>query len=71
MAKKNITTDDLAVMVQKGFADTATKTELNSLKKGVEAGFRSVNQRLDKLQSVRIEKLERRMKRLEEVLAIK
>lgn len=71
MTKKNITIDNLAVMVQRGFADTATKAEFNSLKKSMEAGFKAVNTRLDKLQNDRIEKLEKRMERLEDALAIK
>lgn len=62
MVKKNVTIDDLAVMVQKGFEATDKK---------MEAGFKSVNERLDKLQNDRIEKLERRMERLEEALVIK
>ncbi|MEK7562582.1 MAG: hypothetical protein AAB509_02805 [Patescibacteria group bacterium] len=71
MAKKNITIDDLAVMVQKGFTDTATKVEFNSLKKTMDDGFRAMNARLDKLQNDRIEKLEKRMEKLEEALATK
>ena len=44
MAKKNTTIDDLAVMVQKGFSETATKSELKSLK------F-EMNQRFDKIEN--------------------
>ncbi len=59
---KNITTDELAVMIQNSFAATDKK---------IETGFKAVNERLDKLQSERIEKLEQRMKRIEDALVIK
>ena len=32
MKKKNITIDDLAVMIHEGFSETATKDELKSLR---------------------------------------
>jgi len=59
---KNITTDELAKMIQKSFAATDKK---------IDDGFKAVNERLDKLQNERIEKLEKRMERLEEALVIK
>jgi len=69
MENKNITINDLAVMVQKGFSDT---------KSGMESGFEEVNKRLDKIENIlikqqneRIELLEERMHRLEEALALK
>jgi len=69
MAKKNITIDDLAVMVQKGFEGTA---------KDMKGGFKAVSERLDRIENIlikqqndKIEKLERRMERLEEALVIK
>lgn len=68
---KNITTDDLAVMVQKGFAETAKKLDM-------EAGFKTVNDRLDKIENIlikqqndKIEKLDERMHKIEEALAVK
>lgn len=64
MSEENITIDELASMVQKGFNETAKKADMD-------AGFKAVNERLDKLESDRIEKLEKRMERLEEALVIK
>ncbi len=70
MAKKNVTIDDLAVMVQKGFAETATKTELKSMKN-------EMNERFDKIENLiladhkkRIEKLENEVKELKEIFAV-
>jgi len=70
MAKKNITIDDLAVMVQKGFAETATKSEMK-------AGFDSMNRRFDKIENLiladhkkRIERLESEVKDLREMFAM-
>ena len=63
MAKKKFTIDDLAVMVKKGFDQTATKEELRAitlrldglekkvggLDQKVDAGFFAVNRRIDLL----------------------
>lgn len=64
--KKNITIDELAVMVSKGFADTATKNDIKLL-----------NERFDKLENKvlashqkRIEKLEAEVKDLREMFAM-
>ncbi len=73
MKKKNVTVDDLAVMVQKGFNDVtdkmATKSEMN-------LGFTKVNDRLEKIEKLilsdhreRIEKLEMAVKDLKDLLA--
>jgi|GEM_PF-5128556 len=35
MKPKNITNDELAAMIQKGFAETATKSEMNRVDKQV------------------------------------
>jgi hypothetical protein len=71
MEDKNITIDDLAAMVQKGFEETAKKLDM-------ETGFKTVNDRLDKIENIlikqqneRIERLEERMHRIEEALVIK
>ena len=71
MVDKNITIDDLAVMVKKGFDETAKKIEM-------EAGFKTVNDRLDKIENIlikqqndKIERLEERMQKIEEALAVK
>ena len=65
MSKKKFTIDDLAVMVKKGFDQTATKddllrlatreevraitTRLDGLEQKVDAGFFAVNRRIDLL----------------------
>jgi len=69
MAKKNITINDLAMMVNKGFE--ATGKDIGVLKKEMHEGFKAVNERLDKLENKRMEKLEERMKIIEDALAIK
>ena len=45
MSEENITIDDLVAMVQKGFTETAKKIDM-------EAGFKTVNDRLDKIENV-------------------
>jgi hypothetical protein len=71
MKKKNITIDDLAVMVQKGFEETAKKTEISKR-------FDVIEDRLDSIEKMilsdykrRIEKLEMRVEELRDALAIK
>jgi hypothetical protein len=51
MVKKSITIDDLAVMVQKGFADTATKSDIKVLTER----FDKVDKRFDKIESLILE----------------
>ena len=69
MRKKNITIENLAGMVKRGFDGTDKK---------IERGFKEVNTRLDRIEnfilkqhSQKIEFLEKRISRLEEALAIK
>ena len=69
MRKKNITIENLAGMVKRGFDGTDKK---------IEKGFKEVNIRLDRIEnfilkqhSQKIESLEKRILRLEEALAIK
>ncbi|MDO8436056.1 MAG: hypothetical protein Q7S82_01550 [bacterium] len=69
MKKNNITIEDLAIMVEKGFDGTDKK---------IEKGFKGVNIRLDRIENFilkqhaqKIEFLEKRIHRLEEALAIK
>jgi len=69
MAEEKITMENLALMIGKGFSGVDEKFE--DVKKEMSAGFKAVNERLDKLQNDRIEKLEGRMQKLEEALAIK
>ena len=85
MKNKNITTEDLAIMIQKGFKETAKKEEVNQQFEGVNQQFEGVNQRFDRVEQRlekiekliladhkrRIEKLEENVKDLKELLAIK
>ncbi len=71
MKKKNITIEDLARMVQKGFSETAKRKE-------VDRRFDGVDKRLDRIEKLlivdhrqRIEKLEMEVKNLKELLAVK
>ncbi|OGZ71490.1 MAG: hypothetical protein A2904_01730 [Candidatus Staskawiczbacteria bacterium RIFCSPLOWO2_01_FULL_33_9] len=68
MKGKNITIDQLAVMVNKGFEGTNKRMDL---------GFKKVNDRLDRIENIlikqqneKIEALEKRMHRLEDALVI-
>ncbi len=72
--EKNITIDDLAIMVQKGFNDM---TEKMVTKIEMEKGFKEVNKRLEKIENIvssdykkRIEKLESDFKELKQALAL-
>lgn len=65
-----VTIEKLAVMVQKGFAETATKDDMNRR-------FNSVDKRLEKIENLfiadhkkRIEKLEIEIKELREMFAM-
>ena len=64
MAKKNITIDEPAKMVQKGFEETAKKADVNKR-------FDKIENILLKQQGERIESLEKRLSRLEDALAMK
>ena len=71
MENKNITIDDLAGMVQKGFEETAKKDEGNER-------FDKIEDRLERIEKLiladhkrRIEKLEDEVKELRELLAVK
>jgi len=77
MKKKNITIDDLAIMVQKGFEETAKKVDLDNLSKSVDKRFDIVDKRFDRIEKLiianhreRIEKLEEEMKELKSLLSI-
>ncbi len=66
---KNITTDELAVLINNGF---------NGMEKRMSEGFDGVNVRLDRIENIlikqqndKIEKLEERMHKIEEALIIK
>ena len=80
MIKKPITIDELARMVKKGFDDTAGKSDIRGLKSDMEElklDMKDVKNRLENIEKLilkqhgeRIINLERRMNRLEEMLAI-
>lgn len=44
---KDVTTEDLAVMISKGFENTATKDGLETLKNEMNEGFEKVDERFD------------------------
>lgn len=58
MKKKNITTEDLARMIQKGFLETAKKAEVNKR-------FDKVEDRLERIEKLLIAEHRRRIERLE------
>lgn len=71
MKKKNITTEDLARMVQKGFEETAKRNEVNTR-------FDIIEDRLEKIEKLiladhkkRIERLEVEVKELKELLVVR
>jgi hypothetical protein len=75
MKKKDITIDDLAVMVQKGFLETAKKEDVDKRFDGVDKRFDKVEKRLDRIEKLilsdhkeRIEKLEMEVKELKALL---
>ncbi len=77
MPKKNITTEDLSRMIAKGFAETATKKDLGSLKIEVNELKTEMNDRFDKIERLiladhkrRIERLELEMRELKNALAM-
>lgn len=69
MANKNITINDLAVMVGKGFAGVDKKFE--EMSKDMNKRFDRIENILIKQQNDKIAKLEERMNRIEEALVIK
>ena len=71
MAKTTITTiDDLARMINEGFKTTATKEDVAALRSEMTAGFERIERLLLAEQKRKIEDLEKRMKRLEDALAV-
>ena len=70
MRKKSISIDELAVMVQKGFNETAKKSEIDFMSM-------QINKRFDKIEKLiladhknRIEKLEEEVKELKNLFAM-
>ncbi len=48
--KKPTSIDDLAIMVAKGFENTATKSDLAGLRQEMDARFKQVDERLEKVE---------------------
>ncbi len=71
MKKKNVTIDDLARMIQKGFLETAKKSEVNKRFDNVENRLERIEKLLIAEHRRRIEKLETDVKELKELLAVK
>ena len=71
MKNKNITIDDLAGMVQKGFEETAKRSEVNERFDKVEDRLESIEKLILADHKRRIEKLEDEVKELRELLAVK
>jgi hypothetical protein len=65
---KNLTLDDLAAMVQRGFADNAE--EVKTMRKEMSAGFERIEKILLAKQEKRIEKLEKEVQELKDALAM-
>ena len=63
MPKKNITTDNLAIMVAKGFEDT--KKDIGNLKSGMDKRFDKVESRLDRVEALLTTDYKRRVEKLE------
>lgn len=77
MTKKKITIDDLAIMVQKGFNETASKTDMNvrfevidARFDAVDARFDKVDERLDRIENILIRAHDDRLDRLEDSVRI-
>jgi hypothetical protein len=73
MAQKNTTIDQLAAMIQEGFKSTASKADI----KAVTTRLDGIDSRLDRIEHLllaeqkrEIEDLKKRMKRLEDALAV-
>jgi len=77
MVNRNITINDLAVMVQKGFDETAKKADMDFKFEQVDRRFNQIDKRFDKLEKLiladhkkRIEKLEDELKEIKRTLAL-
>lgn len=76
MKGKNITIDELAMMVQRGFNETAKKTDVDMRFDGVDKRLDKVEKRLDRIEKLilsdhkeRIERLEIQVKELKDLIA--
>lgn len=78
MSKKNMTIDDLAQVISRGFSNVenkmATKIQLEGVERrlvGVESRLENIEKIILKQQGEQIKNLERRLNRLEEMFAVK
>lgn len=78
MENKEITIEDLARMIQKGFEGTAKRDEVSARFDKADARFDKVEDRLERIEKLliadhrkRIERLETDVKELKELLAVK
>ena len=70
--KKESTIDELAIMIQSGFRDTARKIDVEELRKDMENNFKKVDARFDIIENKLIARHEREIEHLrDEVLKIK
>ena len=76
MKKKEVTIDDLAMMVQRGFMETQKELGKTAKKSEMDQRFNDVNKRFDKIEKLilsehkeRIEKLEMQVKELRDLIA--
>lgn len=67
MAKKQVTNEELARMIARGFSHTATKEQFEE----IDARLRTVENKLDKALYTEINRLEARVKKLEEKVGIR
>jgi hypothetical protein len=77
MAHKNTTSDQLAAMIQEGFKSTATKADLTALEERVNTRFDGIDSRLGRIEQLllaeqkrEIADLQKRLKRLEDAVAL-
>ena len=68
MVKKNITIDELAVMVQKGFEETAKKADMDLRFEQVDKRFDKMDKRFDKIENLFIANHKKRIEKLEDEL---
>ena len=78
MDAREVTIEDLARMVQKGFDETAKKIDMDARFDGVQERFNAVEMRLDRIEKFlleehrrSIEKLEDQMQEVRNALALK
>lgn len=74
MARKKISIEDLAGMVKRGFDETAKKRDVDLLKvdvREIKERVENIEKLLLKQHTFQIQELEKRMRRLEDLFALK